>query len=126
MRAAAQLEIVSRRRASVRKGHDVVILEEPALRAATGRAHERALATVAVPDCTSHRRRNVAAVGATRLRYPRSIHHSVLRLVQLRQEQRQRAIDDDGNIAVRNTVSQQILGLSKFVVGLTRDGDCTL
>ena len=123
VRAAAQLQVVNARRASLSERDDVVILEKPALRAASGRAHERALPAVARPDLALYRRRDVACMrgGARRRPWPRSC--CVLGLPQLGEQQRQRAVEDGCNIGLRHPMPQQILRLAELLMRFPRDGE---
>jgi hypothetical protein len=45
-------------------------------------------------------------------------HGSMLCTFQVRQQQRQSAIDDDGGVAIRNRVTEQILDAPEPVVGV--------
>jgi hypothetical protein len=89
VRSAAQRQVLDSRGASVRKRHDVVILEEPALRTAADGADERALPSIAFPHGALDRRRDVAAARRWRVSPSRSISGGVLCVVQLRKKRRQ-------------------------------------
>ncbi len=120
--ATPQLEVVDNRRAAVREGDDMVVLEEPALGAATGRSDKGAATAVPVPDCALHRRRDVPALRRSLRRRPGPVHGPVLRPVQLCEEQRQRPIDNGTDVAFRYPVPKQILSFAELVIRITRLG----
>ena len=101
----------------------MVVLEEPALGAATGGSDKAAAAAIPNPDCALHRRRNVPPLRRS-LRYRTgSIHSRVLRLMQFYEEQRQRAIDNGCDVTIGYPVPKQILSFAELVIRLTRDGE---
>jgi hypothetical protein len=57
--ATSQLDVLDNGRSAFRKWHEMMKLEEPALRASSPRTHERALPIVACPDRSSYRCRDV-------------------------------------------------------------------
>jgi hypothetical protein len=62
MRTTPKLQVVNRRRASIRKGHEMVIFEKPALTASASCSDERAPSNVASPNLTLDRPRNVSTM----------------------------------------------------------------
>jgi hypothetical protein len=59
MGPTSQLNVLDYGRSAIRKRHEVMKLEEPALGTASPRTDERALPMVACPDRSSHRCRAV-------------------------------------------------------------------
>jgi hypothetical protein len=107
MRPAQQFQILNYRRSALSERHDMVILQKPALAAAPGRAGERTAASIAIPNGALDGGGNVTAVCGTARSGPRAANCSMLCLVQFRQQQRQRAIDDDGNVAAGDPMPER-------------------
>ena len=58
--------------------------------------------------------------------YPRTIDQRVPRFLQFVDEQCQRSLEDGRHIAVRDAVSQQVLGFTQLLVRLGGDGELHL
>ena len=100
----------------------MVVLEEAALGAASDCAVKRALALVALPDCTLHGRGDMAACIAMRCpAWP--IDGPVPTLAQLSDQQGQRTLEDEGDVAVGNLMPQQILRLAQLLMRLAGHGE---
>jgi len=104
----------------------VVELEMASRRASAGGPDERAAALVPRPDGAFHGGRNVARC---RIRLPRCARSIGLRQrlpFQLRQQQRERAIEDDCRVAVRHRSREQILNAPEPVMRLASDRELEL
>lgn len=123
VRPAPELKIPNNCRPADRVWLRVMELQEAALRTPPVRAHERALAAIALPHLSLHRSRNVTRSGCGRTSCAWSRTRPELGPLQIGQEQGQRPIEDGGRIAVGNRVTQQILCVAQLVVCLARHGE---
>jgi hypothetical protein len=117
VRLAPQLEVVGQRLTSDRVRHDVMKLQEPRLGASAVGADERALTTVARPDLTLHGGGDPTGPTPRLARGLRSRRPCELLPGEVVQEQRQRAIENRGDVAVRDRVPKDVLNLPQFFVG---------
>jgi hypothetical protein len=119
--AAAQRDVVHRRRPLVPEGLDVVPFQEPPRRAAARPADERALPTVPLPDCANHVGRDVTGAIFGCARGPRSGRRGQLLLLDVLQQQVERTLEDGRGIAARDLAAEQVLYPPQLVVGFLRD-----
>jgi hypothetical protein len=102
VRPAAELQVLARRATALSERDNMVEFEEPAFGAPTCRPGKRALAVIPLPHLTPDRRWHVTRTGRGRARRARAIGLRQLRPLQIRQEQRERAITDGRRVAVRD------------------------
>jgi hypothetical protein len=124
--ATSQLDIRNDGRPAHCVRLDVVKLKEPALRASTLRPDESATTTISLPDLSPHRRRNVTRARRRWTTGVPTLDCRHLGLLELRDQQCQRPIDNRSEIAVRDRVPQQILCPAELVVRLTGKGELQL
>jgi hypothetical protein len=121
---APKLDVLGGPHSPACEWNDVVKLEECRFAASALAPFERTATAVARPDGAAHGRRDVTASGGERTRrLPRRLRLRQLRPLEMLEQQRQRAIDDRGGIAVRDRVTQQILRAPELVVRVAADGE---
>src|SRR5262249_6574658 len=105
-------------------GNDVIELDELAFLAAMALlAHERALATVTLPDRVLHVSRNVPRIGRRILPGPVLRAGAELLLLELFDREIQRSIQDGGEIPVWELVAQERPGMMELVESFLADAD---
>src|SRR5262245_15612008 len=108
VRPAPELQILDRRRAAICEWHDVMELETACLSASSVPADERTASVIACPDSAPDRGGDVT----TSRRAPRrgSWPHrlGLPRLFELIDERTECAIDDGGQVAVRDDMPKQV------------------
>jgi len=122
--AAPERDVLRRRRAPERVGVEVVVFEESALAAALSvRSHEPALPIVPPPGHAPGLVRGVPRSVLIRpgTDRPRPGRRAGLRPLDLLEEQRDRAIEDGGRIAVRDLATEQRLKPPQLVVRFLAD-----
>jgi hypothetical protein len=124
VRAAAQLDVLNRRRPAHGMGLHVVKFQERALATTPFGPDERAASTITSSHGAPHRRRDVARAfgGALRGRSGTLSLGEALAFESIDQK-RDGAIEDLGRIPRRHRVTQQRLGTPELVVCLARDGE---
>ena len=100
MSPAPELQIRGRCLPSFRKRAYVVKLEETALGASSAGADECAAALISRPNLASDGRWHMPRSGLMRPRALRTIRQSELLSFQIREEQRERSLENDGGISV--------------------------
>jgi hypothetical protein len=126
VRATANLNVLGRRRTTARERDDVVEFQEPCLIAPAFRTGEGAAATVARPHGAAHGGGDVTAALADIARRTRRPRLCELRSLEVRDQQRQRPIDNLRRIAVRHRMPQQVLRAPQLVVRFAADGELHL
>jgi hypothetical protein len=126
VRPTAQLNVLDRRRPADGIRLDVMKLEKPAFGAAARAADECTLPAIAFPHVPPNRRWDMSRTRRHRPTRSRVLGCGVPDPFDIRQQHRQRAIDDRGDVAVRNRVAEQVLEPAQLVVGLTRHADLNL
>ena len=119
VRPTAQLQVRRVRRPAIGKREDVVILQESSLRASACGADECTLPSVAGPHFAFHGRGHVPPGVRGAVCWARPRRCGISRFPKVREEQRQRAIEDFGDITGGHLVPQQCLGLSQPFVHRT-------
>ena len=89
----------------------MVVLEKPAFGTTTRRSDKCALSAITVRDFTLHVCGDIPTASSPSLyaRHARAINGRVLRLLQFPNQQRERAVDNCGDVAIWNAVSEEIL-----------------
>ena len=126
VRPATELQVLNNGLTAVGVRPHVMELQKSSLRTATVRPDERAPAAITVPHLPPDRRRNVARPRDRWTRSPRAFSRGHLRPLEIREQHRQRPIEDRGRIAVRNRMPQQILRAAQLVVRLARNRELHL
>jgi hypothetical protein len=90
----------------------MVVFKKSALGAATVRADERTLSAIAGPDFAFDLRGNVARAVISVARCSWASSGRVSGLVEVLQQKLQRSIEDRSRIAIRDNMTQQILGFT--------------
>ena len=123
VRAAAQLQVRRSRLSAVSEGDDVVEFQETTLLAPPIGAFECAPAAVTGSDFTLHRRGPVSRVRDRSAGRRGPADDRELAALEVRDEDRQRALDHQRRIAVRNRVPQQFLRATQVFVRLAGNRD---
>jgi len=93
-----------------------MVLEEAALGTSSHRTNKRAPALVPFPDRTLHCGRDVAIRGVMRCS-ARPTDGCMSRLAQVRQQQRQCPLEDERDVSIRDSVSEQLLCFAEHLMG---------
>ena len=112
---AAQRDRADRRRASPGIGHDVMELEPAAFCASARSSHEGALALVSRPDGPAYGGRNVSRTRGRHTAGAWPGHRRELLALELRQQERQRTVDDDREVAVGDRVTHEVLRVAQLL-----------
>jgi hypothetical protein len=104
----------------------MVVLEETALTASAFCSYKRALTAIALPDVALYRGRHIARAGGCAGVPARACRGGDLGSLELRDERRERSLNDCGRISIGNRVPKEILSASQVVVSFARDGDLNL
>src|SRR5262249_57276775 len=106
------------RRPAWGEGHDVVELKEAALSAAALLANKGAAAAIALTDGAAHCRRYVPRTHFQGAGAPRPLDLCQPLLLQVGDQQCQRAVEDLADVAARQLMAQQILSATKLQLHL--------
>src|SRR5438093_3486075 len=101
-------------------------LEKAPLYAPTACSNERASPIIAAPDLTLYGRGDVSRASPRRNGIAGTQRRGKLRPLQVLEEQRERAIENRGRIAVRSAVPHQILDSPQLIVSVARDRELNL
>jgi hypothetical protein len=113
-----QGKIVGPGLATGREWKNVMNFQEPAFGATALRSYECAPSTVTRPDDALDRGRDRSGLRSNHRPTVRPLHSCELPPFELLDEERQRAVDDGGDVAIRNRVPKEILGATQSVVEL--------
>src|SRR5215472_1873804 len=124
VRPASELQVVHRRWAPISEWNHVVDFEAATLRATTGGAHERALASITPPHFPAYGSWNMPRVLLRGSRdAARTLRCRKASSFELLEQERQGALEDNRWIAVRDLMPHQVLDPSQLVVHLPAYGD---
>ena len=126
VRAAAQLDVVDRGCTFCGERPHMMKFESAGFRASPLRAVKRAASAVSLPHRSRDRRWNVTRWHRRCSTATRLVGCRDLCPFEFGHEQRERALEDDGGITIRNRVSQQILRAAQPFVALAARGELNL
>ena len=118
-----ELQIVRRRFTAGGIRNDVVKFEKPGLIATTRRANEGTAAAITCPHGAFHGCGDATRARDLRASSARPLNHRQLGFCQVVEKNCERAIEDDGRVAVRDLMSQQILRATQLVVRVVTNGE---
>jgi hypothetical protein len=122
VRSTSKLNVLDRRPAAHRMRLDVVELEERCFGPSTTRADKSTACRVSPPYFSPDGRWDVARARHGFARAPRHRRHCRATPFEILEQGRQRAIQDGGNLAVRQRVPEQILDAPQLLASLACDG----
>jgi hypothetical protein len=121
--SASKFEVLGRRRSTARKGHDVVELQPAGFAASAIRADEGTASFVARPHRASDRGRHMSRHRCDTRPHLWATGGGTPRLLELVDEHREGPVDDEGRIAARHRVAQQVAGAVEPGPRLAAQGD---